>query len=161
MADSNAFFLNSIIVCQPIADRRLTPRWPRNRPCASRNESTFSPRGAQVKNLLLHRRTWNYCRPLVAQVWPKITEVGVAPSPKQAYLRKWDSFIPCCFFHVIKYVGQQLELRPGVADFWAGYLSERLWTDSEKCMADCSVYRSNRHERNKKVKTVPNNTWSA
>ena len=42
--------------------RRFTPANPRSRPCASRNEFTYAPRGTQLKNPLLHRRSSNYCR---------------------------------------------------------------------------------------------------
>ena len=38
----------------------------------------------------------------------------------------------------------------GEADFWAGYLSERLWVGFEECVADfLSLSAKNEHERNK------------
>ena len=40
---------------------RFTPAEARNRPCASQNEITYSPRGTQVKNSLFHRRSSYYC----------------------------------------------------------------------------------------------------
>ena len=50
----------------------------RNRPCASQNEFTYSPRGTQCNNPLVHQRSSNYC-PL-AKFWPKKSKE--APNPK-------------------------------------------------------------------------------
>ena len=58
--------------------RRFTPAKPRSRPCASRNEFTYSARGTQCKNPLVHRRSSNYCR--LAKI--SLKKPGVAPNPK-------------------------------------------------------------------------------
>ena len=58
--------------------RRFTPAKPRIRPCASRNEFTHSPRGTQLKNPFLHRRSSNYCR--LAKIGPKKSEVPSNPT---------------------------------------------------------------------------------
>ena len=50
--------------------------------------------------------------------------------------------------------GQNSNCAYGEADFWAGYLSERRWIGSEKCMANfLSFSVKNEHERKKKSKS--------
>ena len=119
----------------------FTPAKPRSRPCASRNELTYSPRGVKCKHPLVHRRSSNYCR--LAKIW--FTKSEVAPNPKVGLFSR-DSIR--LFFVGLCTVGKNSNYACGEADVWAGYLSERLWIGSEKCEAGfLSLSVKNEHER--------------
>ena len=92
---------------------RFTPAEPRNRMCASQYELTYSPKGTQCKNPLVHRRSSNYCR--LAKIWFLKSEV--APNPKLGLFSNEGQLQ--IIFRRIMHRGQKLELR-----LWrSGFLS--------------------------------------
>ena len=64
-------------------------------------------------------------------------------------------------FRRIMHRGQKSNFAYGEADFWAGYLTERLWIGSVERMADFLNLSVKNERGRKKVKIERDKFWSA
>ena len=102
-----------------------------------RNQFTVSPRGTQLKNPLLHRRSSSFCPRCIIRrkiIWS-------CPSFES---RPIFGFGATSDFldQILAMVGINSNCAGRQADFCVGYLSESRWTNSEKRTADSVALRA-------------------
>ena len=123
--------------------RHLRSAKPRSRPCASRNDFTYSSRGAQLINPLLYRRRSSYCR--LARIWPPKFERSSKSKNRPIFEQgtAWDCFWPSCT------VGKTRATPLEKVFFSVGYLSETGLVPRSAWLADflCLSVNPNMNEK--------------